>query len=169
MRTDLSGDPTFSELLARVRDVALGAYANQDVPFERLVEELQPERSLTQPPIFQVMFIFQNSPAAYEGPKRLTFADERISGGLAPLDLTLEMRELPDGMHCWFEYKAELFNAATIAAMAHRFRLLLDSVCLDASQKLSTIKLLTAAEQHQLLTESDSEADGPGPQCIHQL
>jgi len=173
MRTDLSGDPTFGDLLARVCDVALGAYANQDVPFERLVEELQPERTLNHPPIFQVMLIFQNAPAAYKGLEGLLMASEEVCGGLAPLDLTLEMRELPDGMHCWFEYKAELFEASTIAAMAQRFQLLLETVCQDSNQKLSTIQLLTQDEQQQLLMEcgrgteaGDADKD---QQCIQEL
>ena len=170
MRTDLSGDPTFSELLARVRDVALGAYAHQDLPFERLVEELQPERTLTQPPIFQVMLIFQNSPTTHHELQDLSLVAEEVSGGLAPLDLTLEMRERPDGMHCWFEYKAELFEASTIAAMAHRFQLLLETVCEDSNQKLSTIQLLTQDEQQKLLTQFSSGADeAPGQQCIHEM
>lgn len=170
MRTDLSGDPTFSELLARVRDVALGAYAHQEVPFERLVEELQPERSLTQPPIFQVMLIFQNSPAAHQGLQGLSLVDEEVAGGLAPLDLTLEMRELPDGMHCWFEYKAELFEASTIAALAHRFQLLLETVSEGANQRLSTIQLLTRDEQQKLLAQFGSGTDeAAGRQCIHEM
>lgn len=171
LRTDLSGDPTFNELLARVRDVALGAYANQEVPFERLVEELQPERTLNHPPIFQVMLIFQNSPAAYKSLEGLSMASEGVSGGLAPLDLTLEMRELPDGMHCWFEYKAELFEASTIAAMAQRFKLLLETVCQDSNQKLSMIQLLTQDEQQQLLMECSRGSDDVdrGQQCIQEL
>ncbi|MEP6911124.1 MAG: amino acid adenylation domain-containing protein, partial [bacterium] len=170
MRTDLSGDPTFSELLARVRDVALGAYAHQDVPFERLVEELQPERTLTQPPIFQVMLIFQNSPTPHQRLPGLSLVAEQVSGGLAPLDLTLEMRERPDGMHCWFEYKAELFESSTIAAMAHRFKLLLETVCENSNQKLSAIQMLTQDEQQQLLTQFGSGTDeAPRQQCIHEM
>ncbi len=170
LRTDLSGNPTFNELLRRVRDVALGAYAHQDLPFERLVEELQPQRSLTQPPLFQVMFIFQNAPKANLRPIGLSITPEEVQGAPAPLDLTLELREMADGMHCWFEYKTELFDAMTITRMAGHFRLLLERVCENPAQTLSSLRLLTEEEQQQLFSApSDSTDESTVGQCIHEL
>lgn len=170
LRTDVSGNPSFSELIRRVRHVSLGAYAHQDLPFERLVEELQPERSLTQPPLFQVMFIFQNAPEAELHSANLTMTSEEVSGAPAPLDLTMELREMSDGMHCWFEYQTELFDAATIKLMGERFRMLLEKVSESPEQSLSSFQLLTAAEEEQMfapaVNESEETVTG---QCIHEL
>jgi amino acid adenylation domain-containing protein len=170
LRTDLSGDPTFSELLRRVRDVALGAYAHQDLPFERLVEELQPERSLTQPPLFQVMFIFQNAPAVNLHPAGLVITPEAVLGAPAPLDLTMEVREMADGMHCWFEYKTELFDCATIRLMAERFHMLLEKVSQHPEQSLSSLHLLTAAEHEQMFGGPEvGTSETETSRCIHEL
>ncbi|MEP6707581.1 MAG: amino acid adenylation domain-containing protein, partial [Pyrinomonadaceae bacterium] len=169
LRTDLSGNPTFNELLRRVRDVALGAYAHQDLPFERLVEELQPERSLTQPPLFQVMFIFQNAPKANLRPSGLSITPEEVHGAPAPLDLTLELREMADGMHCWFEYKSELFNSRTIALMAERFRLLLEKVAENPAGTLSAMQLLTNEEQEVFAESADTTSESATGHCIQEL
>jgi len=169
LRTDLSGDPTFPELLRRVRDVCLGAFANQDVPFGKLVEDLQPARTANHPPLFQVLFVFQNAPAVTVRPRGIELTPEEVREGLAPLDLTIEVRETDDGAHCWFEYKTELFDAATIARMAERFRLLLESISIDGGQKISTLQFLTPDERHPLAPESSIAIEYSSRQCVHEL
>src|SRR5882672_9483490 len=126
LRTSLTGDPTFSELLARVRDTALGAYAHQETPFEKLVEELQPERNLSYTPLFQVMFVFQNASASDLNLSGLVISAQQLHNAHAPLDLTLEARETPEGVSCVFEYKTDLFDHSTIECIADRFQLLLE-------------------------------------------
>jgi amino acid adenylation domain-containing protein len=170
LRTSLAGDPTFSELFQRVRDVALGAYAHQETPFEKLVEELQPERSLSYPPLFQAMFIFQNAPALDLNLTGLSVSRERPYNETSPLDLTLEAREMPDGLRCVFEYKTDLFDAATVERIAERFLLLLEGIVDDPAQSISDISLLTEDEKRRVLIEwNDNRAEFPRDACIHQL
>src|SRR5207249_7401033 len=117
LRTDLSGDSTFRELLGRVREVALGAYAHQDLPFERLVEALQPERHLSLTPLFQVMFALQNAPLpALELPD-LTLRSLELESTMAKFDLSLSMQEDAQRLEGAIEYNRDLFEAATIGRM----------------------------------------------------
>src|SRR5438309_4688530 len=128
MRADLSGNPTFRELLERVREAALGAYAHQNLPFEKLVEELHPERSRSLSPIFQVMFALQNVPAespAFEG---LVVTQLPLNGRTAKFDLTLMLADGDDGLHGAFEYNTDLFDSDTILRMAGHFRTLLKAI-----------------------------------------
>src|SRR5713226_961607 len=170
LRTSLSGDPTFSELLARVRDAALGAYAHQETPFEKLVEALQPERNLSYTPLFQVMFVFQNASVSDLNLSGLRITTEELHGESAPLDLTLEARETADGIRCVFEYKTDLFNAVTIERIAERFQLLLEQAVDSPTRNISGLALLTEAEQRRLLVEWNNTArDYPRDLCIQQL
>src|SRR5205814_7491784 len=125
MRTDLSGDPTFRELLGRVREVALTAFGHQDVPFERLISDLQVPRSLSHNPLFQVMFILQNAPKQRLELPGLTMEELEFDSGTAKLDLTVELEEVEDGLACAFEYSTDIFDPATITRMAGHFRCLL--------------------------------------------
>src|SRR5207245_1139841 len=109
LRTDLSGNPSFHELLGRVRETTLGAYAHQDLPFERLVEVLQPERDLRYTPLFQVMFALQNTPMPALDLAGLTISPVPISSQTAKFDLTLTMLETDQGLSGWFEYNTDLF------------------------------------------------------------
>ena len=108
LRTDFSGNPTFKELLARVREMALGAYAHQDLPFEKLVEELQPERSLSHSPLFQVMFVLQNAPSTALTFEGLSVSPVRIEAETAKFDLTLSMSETEEGFRGSLEYSTDL-------------------------------------------------------------
>src|SRR5262249_29921195 len=111
MRTDLSGDPSFRELLRRAREVALGAYANQDLPFEKLVEELKPERDMSRPSLFQVMLVLQNAPMDVEIAGRgLTLSALKIDNGTSNFDLTLTMVEDVKGVKATAEYNTDLFE-----------------------------------------------------------
>ena len=170
LRTDLSGNPSFRELLGRVRKVALEAYAHQDLPFEKLLEELQPERDQSRTPLFQVMFAFQKaSRQALELPG-LTVTPLKVHTGTAKFDLTLELQEMSEDIRGQFEYNTDLFDSATIAQMACHFQTLLEGIVADPEQRLSNLPLLTLTEQHQLLVEwNDTQADYPNNTCIHQL
>jgi amino acid adenylation domain-containing protein len=170
LRTDLSGNPTFRQLLGRVSEECLGAYAHQDLPFEKLVEELQPERTLSHSPLFQVMFILQNTPRSALELSGLTLNPLEVDSGAAKFDLTLSMVEETEGLHGELEYDTDLFDAATIERMAGHFHTVLEGIVADPEQRLSELPLLTAAERHQLLEEwNDTKTDYPRDKCIHHL
>jgi len=170
LRTDLSGIFTFKKLLARVRDVCLGAYAHQDLPFERLVQELQPERDTSQNPLFQVMFVLQNAPKPLAEVSGLSFQPMDIEHERSPFDLSLFLRERDGKIIGFFEYNTDLFNRAAIERMAGHFRILLEAIVADPDQFISTLPLLTEAERHQLLVEfNQTAAEYPKNSCIHEL
>ena len=173
LRIRLEGNPTFLELLDRVRQTALDAYAHGDVPFDQLVESLQIERHLSHTPLFQVMFVLQNAaqdiltlPSLEVEP--LNFASP-IAG--ATFDLTLSLKETADeGLQGIFQYNAKLFERGTIARMAEHFQTLLEGILTNPKQKVSQLPLLTEAEHHQLLIEwNDTQTHYPSDKCIHQL
>jgi Condensation domain len=158
MRVDLSGDPTFQELLARVREVALGAYAYQDLPFEKLVEILKPDRALNRAPLFQVKMILQNIPALYaandlsvnQNLKAAAF-NAKLSN-TSKLDLTLLILDAPRGLVCTLEYSADLFDGATIERFLRRFEMILLAVTIDPSIRLGEmVKLIRDADKHELI------------------
>ncbi len=170
LRTDLSGNPTFRELLGRVREVALGAYAHQDVPFEKLVEELQPGRSLSHNPLFQVVFALQNAPTPPAEFSGLALKPLQVDHWTSKFDLVLHMVEGAEGLQGRLEYKTDLFDAATIKRMIGHFQVLLEGIVADPEQRIGTLPLLTEAERHQLLVEwNDTLTDFPQDKCLHQL
>jgi amino acid adenylation domain-containing protein len=152
LRSDLSGDPAFAGLLGRVREVALDAHLHQDVPFEKLVEELEPRRSLSRAPLFQVMFAYQNVPEPAGGFPGLRVASLPVSQGSEKFDLTLAVSESEDGLSGSFSYACDLFDASTIERLLGHFGQLLEEVVADPRCRLSAISLLTPQERHQLLT-----------------
>ncbi|PMB16043.1 non-ribosomal peptide synthetase [Fischerella thermalis CCMEE 5282] len=169
LRTDLSGNPSFRELLRRVREVALGAYAHQDVPFEKLVEKLQPQRNLSHTPLFQVMFVLQNAHSLEIELPSLTLSTLESDSGTAKFDLTLYMAETASGMIGSVEYNTDLFEPQTIQRLAEHFQRLLSGIVANPEQRLEELPLLSEAEQQQLLVEwNDTETEYPN-QCIHQL
>jgi amino acid adenylation domain-containing protein len=154
LRTDLSGDPSFRGLLKKVREVCLGAYAHQDLPFETLVEELQPERSLSYNPIFQVMFELENLP-----PGSTRQADRTESEPLAPnrletaiFEIVLSVKETRSGMDCVIEYSTDLFTSESIKAMAAHFQALLVQLTASPDSHLSQFSMLSAPERQLLLS-----------------
>jgi amino acid adenylation domain-containing protein len=170
LRTDLSGDPAFRELLKRVRDAALDAFGHQDLPFDRLVESLQPTRDMSHSPIFQVMFAMQNMPVEDLCLPGLTIRPTILHLGTARLDLTVDAWERPEGLWLSFEYSTDLFDAETISRLAENFRMLLTGVVDDPGARVPALPLLTEAERRQVLvTWNASEADYPADQCIHEL
>ena len=153
-----------------VREVTLGAYSHQDLPFEKLVEELRPERSLSHSPLFQVWFVLQNTPAANVELPGLTLSVLGGETGTAKFDLMMAMREDEHGLVGVIEYNSELFEAATINAMAGHFETLLNGMAADPEQPISQLPLLTDAERQQLLVAFNNTASPyPSDACIHHL
>ncbi len=170
LRTDLSGEPTFRKLLLRVRDVSLGAYAHQDLPFEKLVQELQPERDLSRNPLFQVLFVLQNAPRPLPQVAGISFERVEIETETSPFDLALFLRERDEKLIGYFEYATDLFDASTIERMTRHFHTLLETIVTNPDQPISTLPLLTEAERHRLLVEwNDTQTDYPTDCCIHEL
>ncbi|HEY6802572.1 MAG TPA: amino acid adenylation domain-containing protein, partial [Pyrinomonadaceae bacterium] len=170
LRTNLGGNPSFREALKLVREVMLGAYAHQDLPFEKLVEELQPERSLSHTPVFQVAISFHNAPQ-----ESLELGDLEISGMesenlTAKFDLTLTISESSKEIASALVYNSDLFNDATIKRLLAQYAQLLESVVNDAELKLSELPLLTGNERHQLVTKfNDTRVDFPSVSAVHHL
>ncbi|HEX6288305.1 MAG TPA: condensation domain-containing protein, partial [Herpetosiphonaceae bacterium] len=169
LRTDLAGNPSFAALLERVRAVCLAAYAHQDVPFELLVEAVQPERDLSRTPLFQVMFIFQNTPRTTIALPDLTFEPLAVESQTAKFDLTLTLSETPDGLRGQIGYHTELFDAATIERLAEHFQMLLAGIVADPNQAITALPLLTEAERHTLLVDWNATAADYPQSCVHHL
>jgi amino acid adenylation domain-containing protein len=169
LRTDLSGDPTFRELLARVREVCLGAYAHQEVPFEKVVEELAPERSLSRNPLFQVMFTMQNALGEEFRLSGLRLEQIETESGTAPYDLKLWIQDADGGLSGALQYKSELFDEETVGRMVGGFTQLLEGVVNDPGRRLSGLPLLGEDERRRvLLLWNDTHAEYPRA-CVHQL
>ncbi|MEH2106011.1 amino acid adenylation domain-containing protein [Nostoc sp.] len=170
LRTDLSGNPSFLELLGRVREVCMGAYAHSDIPFDRLVGELHPERNLSHTPLFQVMFVLQeDSKKDLELPD-LTLKWLHNHTGTAKFDLTLSVVDAKSELWGFWEYNTDLFDAATIDRMIGHFTNLLEGIVTDPDQRLSDLPLLTIAEQQTLLVKwNDTTTNYSEDKCIHEL
>lgn len=170
MRGNLAGDPTAREFLQRIKQVALGAYAHQDLPFERLVKELQPERTLAHNPLFQVMFVLQSEeilPLLLSGLKAEHF---RIDKVMAKFELTLDIVEKDGELVCRFESNADLFEAPTIERMLGHFENLLKGITDQPEQKISELPFLTETERHQLVIEwNQTQTAYPRDRAIHSL
>ncbi|WP_445305063.1 amino acid adenylation domain-containing protein [Microcoleus sp. Pol12B4] len=170
LRTDLSGTPTFRQLLARIREVSLEAYAHQDLPFEKLVEELQPDRNLSYNPLFQVAFVLQTPPVAAESIAGLNLTLLDVENQTAKVDLTLYLEEKQEEISGQFEYSTDLFDAVTIRRMAGHFLTLLQGIAANPERRIEELPLLGEKERHQLLVEwNDTRADYPSDRCIHKL
>ena len=170
LRSDLSGDPAFSDFLRRVRETALGAYTHQDLPFERLVEELQPEREANYTPLFRVMFALQAEPLEGLSLPGLALRDLHARSGTAKFDLTLFLWEGAHGLRGELEYSTDLFDAATMARMAAHFQCLLAGLLAQPRARLSALPLLLPAERRQLLVDWNATATAyPAGACIAEL
>ncbi|MCZ8118403.1 MAG: amino acid adenylation domain-containing protein [Microcystis sp. LE18-22.4A] len=170
MRTDLSDNPSFSQLLTRVREVTMDAYAHQDLPFEMLVEALQPERDLSHTPLFQVAFVLQNTPKSEIAMTGLTVTDLPPENTTAKFDLTLAMVNTDDGLKGVWEYNTDLFESSTIERLSGHFLNLLGGIAANPQARISQLPLLTESETNQLLIEwNNTQVDYPEYKCIHQL
>ncbi|MES1242476.1 MAG: amino acid adenylation domain-containing protein, partial [Acidobacteriota bacterium] len=163
------GEPTFAELLESTRSTVLGAFAHQDLPFERLVDELQIERSLARHPVFQVVLALQNAPSGELRLPGLTLEPLALEGGTAKLDLLLSLAESPSGLEGSCEYSTDLFDASTIDRMAGHLRTLLQGVVSDPDRRLPDLPLLTGAERHQALTEWAGTAEAFEPATFDRV
>jgi len=156
LRSDLSGNPTVREMLARVRELCLDAYAHQELPFETLVQSLRPERDMSRNPLYQVMLVLQNLPQQPFAAPGLTVTPLEVDRGAAHLDLTLYVQETPQGLRGTFEYATDLFEETTIARMARHWRTLLEAMIAAPGCRLLELPLLTDTERQQLLVGVNS-------------
>jgi len=151
LRADLSGGPTFRTLLRRTKGAAVGAYAHQDLPFEKLVGVLHPERDPSRPPLFQVMFVLQNAPLPALKSSALEMTPLEVESVTAKFDLTLSAMENPEGLTATLEYSTDLFDAATVDRMLGHFETLLGSAAADPDRPVATLPMLSEEEQRMLL------------------
>lgn len=170
LKADFSGDPTFSELLSRVRKTTLGAYDHADIPFEKLVDSLQPERDTSRSPLFQVSFFLQtvhNDKLQLPG---LTLTVIDIDSGTSKFDLNLVMERTTEGMTGSFEYRTDLFDATTVDRMIGHFKMLLSSITRTPDERISRLDLLPEEELRQVVIEWNQTGRKFGePDCLHEM
>ncbi len=171
LRADLSGDPTFLQLLARVREATLGAHAHQDLPFERLVQELDVDRNAASSPLFQAMLVF----GSLQGNEVLRMGDVEalpveMGTGAAMFDLLLTISEVGGVLHGVLEYRTSLWDAATVERLLGHYRMLLEAIAADPARRISALPLLTPAERARVVDGwNATEADYPSDACIPDL
>ena len=157
LRTDLAGNPTFHELLARVRDTALEAYAHQDIPYELLLEQLRPLRDAGYVSLFQVMFVFQNFPSRIGDLPGLTMSAVDLELRTANFDLVVMLAEREDGIGGSIIYDTELFTGAAIERMADDYQRLLQSIVRDPGSRLQSLKIADRAEVLEIASAFSGE------------
>lgn len=170
VRTDFSGNPTFRELLGRVREAALGAYEHQDLPFEKLVDVSQPERDTSYSPLFQVMFHLDNigAPAFALPGMRLTPLD--ADTGTSKFDLTLDLAESSTELKGWLDYSTDLFDDVTIQRLSERFQTLLKAAVAAPDTPIEALPVLSPVEENQLIVRLNQTAEVfPHAPCLHQI
>ncbi|MFL6515419.1 MAG: non-ribosomal peptide synthetase [Chthoniobacterales bacterium] len=170
LRADLSSKPSFREFVRQVKSTALDAYSHQDVPFDKLVEELNPERDLSRHPLFQVMFVLQNTPSKPLRLEGLTASSFPVSTNSTPLDLELHLSPEGESYTGTFTYNTDLFDPETIEQFARHYQTLLQSLVVDPGRNVFEVPLLTAGEREQLVFEWNNTAvDYPAGACLHHL
>ena len=170
LRNQIKGNPSFNEFLSQVRQVATSAYTHQDVPFEQVVEALQPERSLSYNPLFQVVFVLENFLLDTLELPDVTLTPQFVERGTSQFDLTLAVWETKQGLIGSWEYNSDLFEPDTIARMTSHFQTLLAAIIANPHQSIGELPLLSQPERHQLLVEwNDTYTPYPKSKCIHQL
>jgi amino acid adenylation domain-containing protein len=169
LRTSLSGDPTFRELLARVRDTALGAYSHQDLPFEKLVSELHPDRDPSVNPLFQVMFVLQNAPLPGLALPGLALEPLAFERGTARFDLTLFMWDGPRGPVGALEYSTDVFEAQTVRRLLAAFRRLLTAMVATPDERVSRVGLLDPEERQGVIDEGVGDPTPLPGEAVHEL
>ncbi|WP_071189201.1 non-ribosomal peptide synthetase [Trichormus sp. NMC-1] len=169
LKSNLEENPTFQQLLNQVKKTTLAAYNHQDLPFEQLVEELQPERDLSHSSLFQVMFILQNAPTEVLHLPDLTIKPLQVEKKTANFDLTLSMVETETGLRGSLEYNTDLFDDDRITRMLAHFQTLLAGIVLYPQQNISELSLLTTSEQQQIFLTGNTHQISIPKTCIHQL
>ena len=167
LRTRIEPNTTFRKLLDHVRETTLGAYEHQDVPFEKLVAELHPERSLSRNPLFQVLFAVPDSGEMKLHGLELSWMDTHSD--IAKFDLSLFINEHSEGLYAWFEYDTDLFERPTIARMLNHFRILVEGIVANPDARLSELPLLTPEEQSELRAWNQTSTDYGRDLSLHQL
>jgi amino acid adenylation domain-containing protein len=170
LRADCSGEPTFLQFLKRVHRIALEAYAHQDLPFEMLVEELQPDRHLSRNPLFQVTFQLFNAPTLASSNGESKIAPLEIERGIAIFDIAFSLFETADGLAGGWEYNTDLFDGTTIARMARHFQTLLQEIVANPALRLNEYSLLDEKDKHELLIEwNKTKRSYPEDALLHRL
>ncbi|RKH08209.1 amino acid adenylation domain-containing protein, partial [Corallococcus sp. CA053C] len=170
LRARMQPRDSFRTLLAQVRGTTLAAYEHQHVPFEKLVEVLQPSRDLSRSPLFQVMFVLQNAPAEALRVPGLSFQPVPLEGNSARFDLALTLFEVPQGLTGFLEYSSDLFDAATVQRLMGHYGVLLEAIAAQPEAAIASLPLLTATEQQRLLVEWNATDVGfPSDTCIHHV
>ncbi|MEM8806031.1 MAG: amino acid adenylation domain-containing protein, partial [Cyanobacteria bacterium P01_G01_bin.38] len=169
LRTDLTRTPSFQDLLLRVKEVTLGAYAHQDVPFDQVVQALHPDHDPGQNPFFQVLFNLQNTPVADWQHTELSLTHLKLDNKTTKFDLFLELTEDLAGLSGYFEYSTDLFKPETINRMGGHFLTLLESIVAHPDQSIAELSLFTEAERQQLASWNKTQTDYPKHQCLHEL
>lgn len=169
-KSDFSDNPDFRTLLRTLRETTLDAYAHQDVPFESLVEALQPEREMSHSPLFQVAFILQNAPMKPQQLPNLTISPVEADSKTAKYDLTLNTAETDDGLFCHFEYNTDLFYRSTVERMFGHFQIMLQAVLRNPNQRVSELPLMSDDELERSISEwNNTDVDYPDHHTVHQL
>ncbi|MFZ6027917.1 MAG: amino acid adenylation domain-containing protein [Chloroflexota bacterium] len=158
LRADLSGQPTFRELLRRVRAMTMDAYTHQDVPFEMLVEKLQPPRDQNRNPFFQVMFVLQNFPTSEMSLQGLSMQSIEMPNDTARFDMDFTLTDAPGGLQAQIEYDTDLFEAETVRRLLRHYGQVLEQMAADPDRRLDAFELLSEAERHQILLEWNDTA-----------
>jgi amino acid adenylation domain-containing protein len=170
LKTSLSGSPDFVEVLQREKEVVLGAFAHQDISFEKLAEALRPEHGLVSAPLLQVMFVLQNAPMPALTLANLTISPIQSEVATAEFDITLSLTETSEGLLGVLDYSTDLFDESIINRMAGHFQVLLDSVATRATQPISSLPLLSQAERNEILSDwNNTTARYEQGLCLHQL
>jgi surfactin family lipopeptide synthetase A len=170
LRSDISGDPTFRELLRRTRDVTLDALSNDDAPFTQVVNAVHPNRSLSFNPLFQVLFTLEPPLPETQDGWRVMLTQSEVDTGISKFDLCLELDDRPSGIVGRFKYSTDLFEAETIARMAEHFTTLLHGMAANPEQRISELPMLAEMERKQVsVTWNDTGAEYPADLCLHQL
>ncbi|NET84984.1 MAG: amino acid adenylation domain-containing protein, partial [Moorea sp. SIO1F2] len=170
LRTGFEDNLSFEQLLKQVRETTLNAYQHQDVPFEQVVEALQPQRSLSHSPLFQAMFALQNAPMGTLDLPGVSLSELNQQSTTSKFDLTLSMMETEMGLVGTWEYNTDLFDGSTIARMATHFQNLLSAIVDNPQLSVGELPLLSEGERHQLLVEwNDTATEYSKEKCIHQL
>ncbi|MCU0286013.1 MAG: amino acid adenylation domain-containing protein [Acidobacteria bacterium] len=169
-RTDLSGNPTFRQLLAQVRDMTIRAYDNQDIPFEKLVEELQPQRFMNHNPLFQVMFVLQNVPRQTAEVGSMVIQNLATHSGTSKFDLWLSVTQLERNLILTFEYSYDIFTERTVARLSSHFQALLEAITGNAECNIHLLEIIPAEEKKQLLFDfNNTEKEYPRGKTLHEL
>ena len=169
LRTELGGNPTFREAVRRVRETVLGAYEHQEMPFERLVAELRPERTLSHSALFQVMFQLQNADESAPRPGARSARPVQVDTGVAKFDLTLALHAGAAGIGGSLEYSTDLFDRGTARRMAGHLERILEQAAGDPDRRLSALELMTRPERARVVKWNATVARYPADRCIHQL